>query len=54
MRIPQAALAWLLVGTVSSPIPDLTGELEAAGLVVLEEKEWLFGSLALAVAERSA
>ena len=53
-RIPQAALAWLLVGTVSSPIPDLTGELEAAGLVVLEEKEWLFGSLALAVAERSA
>ncbi len=52
-RIPQAALAWLLVGAVSSPIPDLIGELEAAGLAVRESDEWLFGTLALAVAEKS-
>ena len=51
-RIPQAATAWLLVGSVSSPIPDLVGELEGAGLVVRESDEWLFGTLAIAVAER--
>ncbi len=51
-RIPQGALAWLLVGAVSSPIPDLASELEASGLVVRERDQWLLGTLALAVAER--
>ena len=52
LRAPQAALGWLLAGSISQPIPDLAGELEAAGLRVLEERRWLLGSLALLVAER--
>lgn len=51
-RIPQAALAWLLIGAVSQPIADLAGELRAAGLAIEEEHSWLFGSLALVVGER--
>lgn len=51
-RVPQAALAWLLVGAVSQPIDDLPAELRAAGLAVREERAWLLGSLALVVGER--
>jgi hypothetical protein len=51
-RIPQAVLAWLLVGAVSRPIRDLPGELRAAGVEILEERRWLLGSLALVVGVR--
>jgi demethylmenaquinone methyltransferase/2-methoxy-6-polyprenyl-1,4-benzoquinol methylase len=50
LRGPQAALGWLLAGSVSSPLPDLAGEVRAAGLVVRREQRWLAGSLALVVA----
>ena len=51
-RIPQASLAWLLVGSVSRPIANLDAELRAAGLTVCNRQSWLFGTLALVVAER--
>ena len=50
-RAPQWLLGWLLAGSVSRPVPDLRGELEAAGLVVKLEQRWLAGTLALFVAE---
>jgi len=49
-RGPQWLAGWLLAGTVSRPIRDLRGELEAAGLAVRSEQRWLLGSLALLVA----
>jgi demethylmenaquinone methyltransferase/2-methoxy-6-polyprenyl-1,4-benzoquinol methylase len=51
-RLPQAALGWLLVGSVSRPIPDLKGEVLATGLRFCHEQTWLLGSLSLVVAER--
>jgi demethylmenaquinone methyltransferase/2-methoxy-6-polyprenyl-1,4-benzoquinol methylase len=51
-RIPQAPLGWLLVGSVSRPLPDLVGEILATGLHVCDERDWLMGSLSLVVAER--
>ncbi len=51
-RLPQAALGWLLVGSVSRPIPDLKGEVLATGLKLCHEQTWLLGSLCLIVAER--
>ena len=51
LRIPQAALGWLLAGAVSSPLRDLAGELRQAGLRVQSERRWLGGTLALVVAE---
>ena len=51
-RVPQALLGWLIVGTVSQPIPDLSGEIRDAGLVLRSEQCWLMGSLALVIAER--
>ncbi len=50
-RLPLAALGWLLVGSVSSPLADLEGELRAAGFVPCDEEHWLAGTLALYVAE---
>lgn len=50
-RAPQWLLGWLLAGTVSRPLGDLAAELEAAGLRVSREQRWLFGTLALFVAE---
>lgn len=50
-RIPQAALGWLLAGSVSRPLADLGGELERAGFCVRRERHWLGGSLASFVAE---
>jgi ubiquinone/menaquinone biosynthesis C-methylase UbiE len=52
LRAPQAALAWLIVGSVSSPIPDLAAEVAAAGFRVRTERRWLFQSLAMVTAER--
>ncbi len=51
-RVPQAALGWLLVGTVSRPVPDLKSEILATGFRVRDERSWLLGSLSLVVAER--
>ena len=52
-RIPQAAVGWLLVGTVSRPVPELAAEIRAAGLQIVEEKAWLMGTLGLISAMRS-
>jgi ubiquinone/menaquinone biosynthesis C-methylase UbiE len=51
-RIPQAALGWIVVGSVSAPIPDLAAEVAAAGFKVRSERRWLMESLALVVGER--
>jgi demethylmenaquinone methyltransferase/2-methoxy-6-polyprenyl-1,4-benzoquinol methylase len=53
-RGPQAALAWLVAGSLSRPLADLAGEIRAAGLRVRSERRWLCGSLARVVAERPA
>lgn len=50
-RAPQWLLAWLLAGSVSVPVADLSGDLASAGLVVRHEQRWLLGTLALYVAE---
>ena len=52
LRGPQAALGWILVGSVSRPIRDLAAEIDAAGLAVRSEERWLLGTLAVVVAER--
>jgi len=52
-RIPQAALGWLIVGSLSRPIRDLAGELRAAGLRAGESRTWLLGTLELVVGERA-
>ena len=51
LRGPQALLGWLLAGSVSRPVPDLAGEVCAAGFDVRAERRWLLGSLALVAAE---
>jgi len=53
-RLPQASLAWLLVGSVSRPIGDLAGELQAAGVEGGAEQRWLLGTLAVVAGERAA
>jgi ubiquinone/menaquinone biosynthesis C-methylase UbiE len=53
LRIPQAALAWLLAGSTSKPLRNLGAELRAAGFVPREERRWLADSLAVIVAERA-
>jgi len=45
-------LAWLMVGSISRPIPDLAAELAAAGFVIHSERRWLLETLAMVVAER--
>ena len=52
VRGPQAAFGWLVVGSVSRPIADVPAELVAAGFVVRSERRWLFGTLAVVIAER--
>ena len=52
LRAPQALLAWLLVGSLSHPIPNLAGELREAGLPVADEERWLLGSLTVVTARR--
>ncbi len=51
-RIPQACLGWLLVGSLSRPLPDLAGEIRNAGMHVTRARAWMLGSLQLVVAER--
>ena len=50
-RFPQAALGWLLVGSLSQPLADLVGEVSATGLRVGRDETWLLGTLGLVVAE---
>ncbi len=52
LRAPQVALAWLVVGSTSHPIPDLASEVRAAGFELRAETRWLSGRLAAVVAER--
>ena len=52
LRIPQACLGWLLVGSLSAPLTDLPGEIRAAGLRVTRTHAWMMGSLQLVVAEQ--
>ncbi len=47
LRAPQTALAWLLTGSVARPLPDLAGELAAAGFAVCTQRRWLLGTLAV-------
>ena len=51
LRAPQAALGWLLAGSLSRPIPDLEGELAEVGLLARRQRRWLLGSLAVVIAE---
>jgi demethylmenaquinone methyltransferase/2-methoxy-6-polyprenyl-1,4-benzoquinol methylase len=51
LRGPQAALGWLLAGSLSRPIADLEGELYEAGFVARRQRRWLLGSLAVVIAE---
>lgn len=51
LRAPQAAVAWLAVGSVSHPIRDLAGELRTAGFAIRGETRWLCGSLAAVIGE---
>ncbi len=54
LRLPQAAVAWLVAGSVSKPIPDLADALREAGLTIRGEERWLGGSLSVVVGERAA
>lgn len=51
-RGPQAALAWLLIGSLSRPLPDVDAELRDAKLEIVREERWMFGTLGLFVARR--
>lgn len=50
LRAPQALLGWLLAGSVSRPLPDLAGELRAAGFEIRSEQRFLLGSLGVVLA----
>jgi demethylmenaquinone methyltransferase/2-methoxy-6-polyprenyl-1,4-benzoquinol methylase len=50
LRAPQAVLGWLVTGSISHPIPNLTEELRACGFRVRSEERWLLGSLAAVIA----
>jgi demethylmenaquinone methyltransferase/2-methoxy-6-polyprenyl-1,4-benzoquinol methylase len=52
LRVPQAAAAWLIAGSLSHPIADLPGEISAAGFTLVDEQRWLCGSLGVVLAER--
>lgn len=54
LRLPQLLLGWMLAGSTSHPIPDLSEEIRAAGFVVKRERRWLLGSLAALTAVRAA
>jgi demethylmenaquinone methyltransferase/2-methoxy-6-polyprenyl-1,4-benzoquinol methylase len=54
LRLPQASIGWLLAGATSHPIPDLPGEIRAAGFAVQREERWLLGSLTAIRAAREA
>jgi ubiquinone/menaquinone biosynthesis C-methylase UbiE len=52
IRGPQAALGWLILGSVSRPIADLAAEVAAAGFILRTEQRWLFETLAVVIGER--
>jgi ubiquinone/menaquinone biosynthesis C-methylase UbiE len=52
VRGPQAALSWIIAGSVSRPVPDLAQEATATGFAVRSERRWLLETLALVIAER--
>jgi demethylmenaquinone methyltransferase/2-methoxy-6-polyprenyl-1,4-benzoquinol methylase len=51
LRAPQALFGWLLVGSVSHPVPDLAAELAQTGFRVRAHEHWLLGGLEGIVAE---
>jgi demethylmenaquinone methyltransferase/2-methoxy-6-polyprenyl-1,4-benzoquinol methylase len=54
LRLPQAALAWLLAGRLTKPLRDLAGEVQRAGFDIRTETRWLLDSLGVLHAERAA
>jgi len=50
LRAPQAAIGWLVAGSLSRPLHDPDGEILRAGFAITERREWLAGSLAMIVA----
>ncbi len=50
LRAPQAAVGWLMAGSLSRPLRDPDGEIRRAGFVITDRREWLAGSLAMIVA----
>jgi len=52
LRFPQAALGWLIAGSLSHPIDDLAGEIRSAGFDVARETRVLLGSFAVVVGVR--
>jgi len=53
VRLPLVVLTWVITGTTTTAIPDLCGELEAAGLAVTSEQRNALGTLAIVVVERA-
>jgi hypothetical protein len=54
LRLPQAALGWLIAGSTSRPLADPEAELRAAGLVVDTDRRCLLDSFGVIVAHREA
>jgi ubiquinone/menaquinone biosynthesis C-methylase UbiE len=52
-RVPQAALGWLVAGSLSRPIQDPATEIRATGLQICHEESWMAGTLHLFLAERA-
>jgi demethylmenaquinone methyltransferase/2-methoxy-6-polyprenyl-1,4-benzoquinol methylase len=52
VRGPQAALGWIIAGSLSRPIPDLAQEATAVGFAIRRERRWLSETLAVIIAER--
>lgn len=52
VRLPLAALTFLLTQNTTHALDDFEGRIERAGLRVLSRKSFLFGTLALVVAEK--
>lgn len=53
VRLPLAALTFLLTQNTTHALDDLEGRIGRAGLLVLSRKSFLFGTLALIVAEKA-
>ena len=52
LRVLQVSLAWLLIGSWSTPIANLTEEVAEAGFAVASEERWRLDSLAVIVARK--
>jgi demethylmenaquinone methyltransferase/2-methoxy-6-polyprenyl-1,4-benzoquinol methylase len=53
IRLPLAALTWVVTGSLTRAIPDLAAEVGEAGLAVRSERRTRLGTYALVVAERA-